>query len=265
MAEIGATLRETRMRARIDVSEIEAQTKIRAKYLRALENEEWDLLPGPTFVRSFLRTYAQALGLDDKGLVDEYRRLYEQPSDLEHQPPVMASRPRRLRPAAVTAKPSRGYAIAVATIGLLIVLLIVGLLSQKKGSSPRLGSTSSSHTGVARRHGTTAGGSNAANASGASGAGTRVALALKPTAPVWVCLIGDGTRRAIPGVTLEPSSYTPVTYHARRFTLTLGNSSVTLYVNGQPESVPTTSSAIGYSITNAGRRLLSASQQPTCE
>ena len=50
------------MRARIDVSEIEAQTKIRAKYLRALENEEWGLLPGPTFVKSFLRTYAQALG-----------------------------------------------------------------------------------------------------------------------------------------------------------------------------------------------------------
>ena len=47
---------------RIDISEIEAETKIRAKYLRALENEEWDLLPGPTFVKSFLRTYAEALG-----------------------------------------------------------------------------------------------------------------------------------------------------------------------------------------------------------
>ncbi len=93
MAEIGATLREARMRARIDVSEIEAQTKIRAKYLRALENEEWDLLPGPTFVRSFLRTYAQALGLDAKALVDEYRMNYEQPSELDHQP--VMSPPRR--------------------------------------------------------------------------------------------------------------------------------------------------------------------------
>ena len=65
------------MRARIDVSEIEAQTKIRAKYLRALENEEWDLLPGPTFVKSFLRTYAEALGLDGRALVDEYKLNYE--------------------------------------------------------------------------------------------------------------------------------------------------------------------------------------------
>ncbi len=77
MPEIGETLRDARMRARIDVSEIEAKTKIRAKYLRALENEEWGLLPGPTFVKSFLRTYAEALGLDGKALVEEYRVSHE--------------------------------------------------------------------------------------------------------------------------------------------------------------------------------------------
>jgi hypothetical protein len=86
MAEIGATLREARMRARIDISEIEAQTKIRAKYLRALENEEWDLLPGPTYVKSFLRTYADALGLDGKRLVEEYKLQHERLSDVELQP-----------------------------------------------------------------------------------------------------------------------------------------------------------------------------------
>src|SRR5437588_12610469 len=89
MPEIGATLREARMRARIDVSEIEAQTKIRAKYLRALENEEWGLLPGPTFVKSFLRTYATALGLDGKALVEEYRLHHERPS--EGMEPIVSS------------------------------------------------------------------------------------------------------------------------------------------------------------------------------
>src|SRR5829696_3103155 len=73
MPEIGSTLRETRMRQRIDITDMEVRTKIRAKYLRALENEEWDLLPGPTYVRSFLRTYADALGLDSKLLVEEYK------------------------------------------------------------------------------------------------------------------------------------------------------------------------------------------------
>ncbi|MCW3010245.1 MAG: hypothetical protein JWO90_649, partial [Solirubrobacterales bacterium] len=86
MPEIGATLREARMRARIDIAEIETATKIRAKYLRALENEEWDLLPGPTFVKTFLRTYAEALGLDAKLLVDEYKLRHERLSDQELRP-----------------------------------------------------------------------------------------------------------------------------------------------------------------------------------
>src|ERR687884_1300928 len=86
MPEIGTTLREARTRQRIDISEFEAETKIRAKYLRALENEEWGLLPGPAFVKSFLRTYADYLGLDGKGLVDEYKLRHERPSDLDQMP-----------------------------------------------------------------------------------------------------------------------------------------------------------------------------------
>ncbi len=73
MPGIGDQLRETRLRSRIDIAEVEAATKIRAKYLRALENEEFGLLPGSTFVKSFLRTYAQYLGLDAHLLVEEYR------------------------------------------------------------------------------------------------------------------------------------------------------------------------------------------------
>lgn len=265
MAEIGAILRETRMRARVDVSEIEAQTKIRAKYLRALENEEWDLLPGPTFVRSFLRTYAQALGLDAKALVDEYRRVYEQPSEIEHQPAVMASPSRRPRPGPVTRRPSRGYTIALGVVGLLIVLLVVGLISEKKGgSSPKQQSSTSAFRGDRTPRHQSSSSHHGITGTSTTGSGTRIALSLKPSAPVWVCLIGDGTRKAIPGITLQ-TSYTPVTYHASRFTLTLGNDAVTMYVNGRAESVPTTSNSIGYSITSSGRHLLSSTQQPTCK
>ena len=86
MPEIGETLREARMRRRIDMTEVEAATKIRAKYLRALENEEWDLLPGPTFVKTFLRTYAEYLELDPRMLVEEYRQRYERPSTQDLTP-----------------------------------------------------------------------------------------------------------------------------------------------------------------------------------
>src|SRR5947208_16692259 len=86
MAEIGPTLRDARIRARIDMSEVETQTKIRAKYLRALENEEWDLLPGPIYIKSFLRTYGDYLGLDSRMLGDEFKYRYERPSDHEQRP-----------------------------------------------------------------------------------------------------------------------------------------------------------------------------------
>src|SRR5271165_5713855 len=131
MPEIGETLRDARMRARIDVSEIEAKTKIRAKYLRALENEEWGLLPGPTFVKSFLRTYAEALGLDGKALVEEYRLSEEHPGDGLYEPIV--SKPGRTatrgRGPGGAGRPSRGYVLAVSVIGAIIVLLVVLLIT----------------------------------------------------------------------------------------------------------------------------------------
>src|SRR3954453_5305918 len=92
MPEIGEPLREARMRRRIDMTEVETATKIRGKYLRALENEEWDLLPGPTFVKSFLRTYAEYLELDARLLVEEYRQRYERPAQ-QDLTPFSAGRP----------------------------------------------------------------------------------------------------------------------------------------------------------------------------
>src|ERR1700745_2714588 len=132
MPDIGETLRDARMRAHIDVSEIEAKTKIRAKYLRALENEEWSLLPGPTFVKSFLRTYAQALGLDGKALVEEYRAQHESPGEGAMEPTVANSqRGRVLVPGTGRGggSTSRAYVALVGFVALLIVLLIVGLVS----------------------------------------------------------------------------------------------------------------------------------------
>jgi cytoskeleton protein RodZ len=289
MAEIGATLREARMRARIDVSEIEAQTKIRAKYLRALENEEWDLLPGPTFVKSFLRTYAQALGLDGRALVEEYKLHYEHPGEgpeAVQQPAASSQRwtgrragggggyrrgPPRDRGhttqragagagAPPRQGPSRGYLAAVGAVAVVIVLLVYALLSSggsNQSPPPSTPTVAASH-GRARRsrfphRGTAAVSPTAALAS----------LKVEPTAEVYVCLIGDGRKR-IPGLILTPATVLP-TYHARRFELTLGNDAVTLVVNGAPHTVPASAQAIGYTITRAGLRPLPSAEQPTCK
>jgi cytoskeletal protein RodZ len=262
MPEIGETLRDARMRARIDVSEIEAKTKIRAKYLRALENEEWGLLPGPTFVKSFLRTYAQALGLDGKALVEEYRLSHEHPSEAALEPIVSSPQRSRGRPAGGRAPggPSRGYLAIVGVVVLLIVLLVVGLISNGGG-----GSTSSSTHSASRttRKATTPARKHRTGTSSPSRSAI-VALSLRPSAAVYVCLIGDNGRKVIPGKELQAGESTP-TYHARRFEITLGNSSVTMFVDGRARTVPASSQAIGYTITRAsGRQRLHTGQLPTC-
>ncbi len=76
MFEIGNSLRDARMRRELDFPELEQGTRIRSKYLRALEDENFDQLPGPTYVKGFLRTYADYLGLDGQLYVDEYNVRY---------------------------------------------------------------------------------------------------------------------------------------------------------------------------------------------
>src|SRR5436853_5947792 len=98
MPSIGETLREARMRQRLDITDVEAKTKIRAKYLRALENEDFGMLPGPTFVKSFLRTYAEFLGLDPHVLVEEYRARHDPRDESELTPFAPRPRGRERRP-----------------------------------------------------------------------------------------------------------------------------------------------------------------------
>ena len=95
---IGATLKDARRRLGMDIKEAEDRTKIRTRYLRALEAEEWEILPGPAYVRGFLRTYGQILGLDGEALADRYRRnsrsLPSPPPRLQNRSSATAARRR---------------------------------------------------------------------------------------------------------------------------------------------------------------------------
>ncbi len=252
MPEIGATLREARMRARIDVADLEAETKIRAKYLRALENEEWDLLPGPTYVKSFLRTYAEALDLDAKLLVDEYKLRHERLSDVELQP-ISAAAPGRERRRSGPLIP-RGV-----TIGLIFALLLVALYALGTGGDDSPSTALTQTTPTTR---------DAANppAKGPSQKTKRkrVRLQLVATGQVYVCL-KDGNRTLVDGKTLQAGDKT-ATYRSRRFRLTLGNANVRLRINGHARAVSASDEAIGLEITQSrGRQPLSEARRAYCE
>lgn len=76
MFDLGSSLRDARERKRLTFADLEQSTKVRAKYLRALEDDDFGTLPGPTYVKGFLRVYAEALGLDGQLYVDEYNSRF---------------------------------------------------------------------------------------------------------------------------------------------------------------------------------------------
>jgi hypothetical protein len=242
MPEIGETLREARMRAKIDVSEVEAATKIRAKYLRALENEEWGLLPGPTFVRSFLRTYADYLGLDSKLLVEEYRLRHEHPSELDLAPiaPNLGPERRaRLRPPAL----SRGWIVGLSLLAIVALLIVIGSVG---GGKSEQGKPKSKPTRPAP-----------------APPPTVARLKLLPTDAVYVCLVDSSGKRLIDGTVVDPSTPSS-TFKAKRFSVLFGHGPQEMRVNGRVVSVPASSNPIGYEITPTGRKELSQASLPTC-
>jgi len=131
MFEIGTTLRQARERRQLGLDRCEAETKIRARYLRALEDEDFDVLPGPTFVRGFLRSYAAYLGLEGQLFVDEYNSRHFDPRDDEIFPrrrPTARERRNRKR---------ESHIILIAIVAIVALAVLVIAAASYPGNASR--------------------------------------------------------------------------------------------------------------------------------
>lgn len=246
MPDIGATLQEARMRARIDISEVESATKIRAKYLRAIENEEWEMLPGPTFVKSFLRTYAEYLGIDGKLLVEEYKLRHEPvPSEAELQSlgPPLSERRRHIRPPTPPRLP-RSAVVAASLAGLVVVLIVLGSLGDNGTDTPVSTDTTARTTPRPPPR--------------PRPAPTVARLTLIPTGEVYVCL-RNASDRLVVNTTLTPDNG-PESFRGKRFRVTVGNSDIRMRINGRVYGVEPSASATTFAVTPRGRRQLPESR-----
>ncbi len=133
MFEIGNSLREARVRQGLDYPQIELATKIRAKYVRALEDEQFAVLPAQPYVKGFLRTYADFLGLDGQLYVDEYNSRFV--VDGLDEAPLRRVSPRVRRERGIERKV---VLLALAGIAALTALVIV---AWKFGGGDSSGST----------------------------------------------------------------------------------------------------------------------------
>jgi cytoskeletal protein RodZ len=240
MPEIGETLREARMRRRIDMAEVESATKIRAKYLRALESEEWELLPGPTFVKTFLRTYAEYLELDARLLVEEYKQRYERPAGLDTTPLNLRRQRRRRRVA-----PRLGPGIVV-VLGIVILLGALYLLGVSGGNDDSAEPPAAVETATPQPK-------KATKKKRKAPATTKpVSVSILATGQVYVCMEDARGRPVVNKRTLEAGQRTR-TYRSRSFKVTFGTAEARIRQNGKTYRVAQSRDPVGYAL-RSGRR-----------
>lgn len=234
------------MRQRLDIGDVESRTKIRAKYLRALENEEFGMLPGPTFVKTFLRTYAEALGVDAHLLLDQYRSIHERGDELEHLqplgPPAAAGRERRRR-----GRPGPIPLLGAALLAVVVALVIIGSsddadparkADREPGREPK--TTPDVREKQPREP------------------ATRVRLTITPVTPTYVCLDrGEGT-----DVVFESTLEQARSFRAKRLRVNLGKTDVRLRVNGRVVEVEPGPDPVGFDLRPGSVRPLAVGDRP---
>ena len=246
---IGPTLREARNRRKLDLPEVEAAIKIRVRYLQAMENEEWDALPGGAYTRGFIRTYAAYLGLDGDRLADDYRRATA--------PPGGERAPKRVEPVPMGTRSGRAKVpgrllIAGVCVALAALAVGIGLAGGDGAGDP---SPDASDGGAERER----------QERTVSATKPGVAVRLEATAEVWVCLLDADRRPLVDGQILEEGAEAGP-FRSEGFEVALGNGSVTMLVDGKPASVEERSSPVGYEIDTSGKLIaLEEGERPDCE
>jgi len=248
------------MRQKLDIADVEERTKIRAKYLRALENEEWGLLPGPTFVKTFLRTYAEVVGVDPYLLVEEYRLTEErnEPPELQALAPMPARDRGRDRGRGGRRPPQRpprrggliAAAVVVMVVGFLLVLGLTGGEDDPGGGGGERAATTETTTTKQQPR---------ARQRQEQPAPTGVDVRIVPVEATYVCVDnGPGT-----AVVFENTLDAPRTFRNRRqVRINLGKRSAAVSLNGKPVAVQESAEPIALDLTRGGSSELAAAEAP---
>jgi cytoskeleton protein RodZ len=252
--EVGQTLREARVARGIELSDVEEETKIRAKYLGAIEEEEWEVLPGEPYNTGFLRSYADFLELDADALVAAHRSRYPPVEEPTPIPETML--PQRGLGDGPSGWSGTGVFVGVAAV---VVIAVIGVLALTGGSDD----TGERNRGGAGHGGASAGAANTTTTTHSNAHPARVALDLQATEAVWVCLVDDDGHPLIDGETLTPGERRGP-FKGRSFEVTFGNGAVKLTVDDRPVPIEDLGEPLGYAVDPTGVEPLGESARPTC-
>jgi cytoskeleton protein RodZ len=245
---VGSILREARNRRKVELSEVEAATRIRFRYLRAIEDEEWDVLPGGVYTRGFIRTYASFLGLDGDRLVDDYRESVE--------PWHRSADTAQPQPGSGDASGGpRSLALASLVVIAVIAVAVIAIVAIPGGGGGG-GAPAHHRHEVARKVDP--------EAKPTLSAGAGVTVKLTASAEVWTCLLNAKGKPLVDGSILEAGAEEGP-FHSGSFTVSFGNGEVKMLIDGREAEIPETSSPVGYAIDSAGKLTeLEEAERPTC-
>ena len=219
--QIGRVLKEARTRAGVDVRTVEERTKIRVKYLRALEDEQWEVLPSPAYAKGFLRAYAQVLGLDGEALVDEFRRQVELEGSEPSYPlgdQVLERRRRPGEPLGGGGGPGWRAVLIGAVVAVIGVLLVLGLTGDDDDGDDGRGDRARREARQERRQERREERRREERRAAAQAEAKKVSLELEVDSAVAVCLLGPDDEELIDGQVLAAGT-TEGPFNAKRFEL----------------------------------------------
>jgi cytoskeleton protein RodZ len=244
---VGSILRQARKRQGMDIGTVEERTKIRAKYLRALEEDDWDVLPGPAYARGFIRAYAELLGLDSEVLVEEFRRGHEGRSTTTYAEPVLRG---HLPDEGPMAPIARWVIIGAIVTGVASVLLVLGLTAGDDEEPKRRGAKAERQERGERNKADGGGGSAATRAPEKL---REVTVKLVARSDVQACLVDDQGQVLVPDQLLT-AGVEDGPYVSKRFKLELDPAAARILVDGKTARTPPSAEPAAYTVTSEGVR-----------
>jgi len=220
------------------------------------------MLPGPTFVKTFLRTYAEALGLDPQALVEEYRSTYESREEAEQiQPlsPTAVARDRR-RGGGMGPTPGRSWLLtglaALSIVGVLLVIGLVGGDEDSGGGSKGSNNDGSKELGAET---TTTPKQKKKEKPKQTAAPQTVTMKIAPNNEIYVCIdSGAGTDIVFNGILSAERTFKG----GKQLRVNLGKTDLTLTVNGKKVPIEPGPEPVGFAFTPTSTKSLPLGQRP---
>ncbi|MCR2805080.1 helix-turn-helix domain-containing protein [Paenibacillus soyae] len=136
MSDLGALLRKAREQRGLSLDEIQELTKIRKRYLEAIESGDYSVLPGSFYVRAFVKNFSEAVGLDPEEVLRLYQHEVPSPAVENSTEPIPVRKPRKLKSQASEKFGKIGFNLVMWSFLILIVVLVWYFAFNKSGGEP---------------------------------------------------------------------------------------------------------------------------------